>query len=55
MIYLSSVIRCQEVGCQRELVTRSERENRLCLRCEQKLIDHANERREWHYYHPEGR
>lgn len=43
---------CSE--CKRQLYSNTEFENRLCLRCEQKLIDHANERREWHHYHPEG-
>ncbi|QIG69834.1 hypothetical protein F67_I3_11_008 [Rhizobium phage RHph_I3_11] len=37
--------------CTKPLYSNMEIEERLCNRCTDKLIQHANERAEWHYYH----
>jgi uncharacterized protein (DUF983 family) len=34
------------------LFSSMEEELNMCNRCQDKAIDHANERAEWHYYHP---
>lgn len=44
------MIVCSE--CKKEVFTFTEREDRLCFRCADRLIERANERREWEHYHP---
>lgn len=37
------------------LFCNNEIEDGWCYKCQDKAIAHSNERREWNYYHPEGK
>ena len=46
-------MKCRTPNCSREAEPDDEYGHRdYCGRCEDRLIDRANKRREWDYYHP---